>query len=101
MKKILVLGASSFLGSNLCMALRKRYVVYGTRATRPVRVDGVPVVKLTIAPESASTVQEVVNRIRPDLVIYCPAIRAESRCKENPMEALFVNAEAAAIAASA
>ena len=99
MKRILIVGASSFIGSNLCVALCRKHRVFGTYSTRKVRVDGVASFHLPITPHTE--LQAFVNLLKPDVLIYCAGIRDEAQCQKDPLGSLFVNAEAAAVMAGA
>lgn len=99
MKKILLFGASSFVGSNLAVYLRKHYRVYGTYSTTHPRIDGVPCFRLPLTP--SSPILEVINIIRPEAVVYCPAYANTLQNAKDSDAALFINAEAPAFLARA
>lgn len=94
MKRVLIVGASSFIGSNLAIALRDKYRVVGTWGDYRPRIDGIVTLPLFISPGAA--LEQFTNIIRPDVVIYCVGVRSEEKCLEDPLGAIFVNAEAAA-----
>jgi len=99
MKRVLVIGASSFIGSQLCVTLRQFYSVHGTYAKHKPRIDGVPLVPLNL--ETNSPIDPIVLRLQPQTVIYCAGERDETKCESDPRQALFINAEAPSILAAA
>lgn len=99
MKRVLIVGASSFIGSNLCVALRAKYRVFGTYSKHKVKVDDAASFHLEIAPHSE--MQALVAFLKPDILIYCAGVRDEAQCRKDPMGSLFVNTEAPGIMAAA
>lgn len=93
MKRIVVIGASSFIGANLCVRLRQKHHVVGTYFHHRPRIDTVPCVKLPLSADSPMT--ETLLRLRPECIIYCAGERNESRCQTDPMGSLFLNSDAA------
>ena len=63
----LVVGASGYVGRNLCQLLSKTHEVYGTYFKNPVKITGQGVL-LDIRDEQA--VQTLFEKIRPDLVYH-------------------------------
>lgn len=99
MKKVLIVGASGFIGSNLTHYLKRHYRIYGTFGVNPIRVDGIVTIALPIAP--ASPIQQIVRRIRPDAIVYCAARIDEQQCMADPQGTLFINSEAPLLMAHA
>lgn len=92
MKRILIVGASSFIGSNLAVHLRGKLRVFGTYAYHRIRVDGIATFPLALHP--AAPIEQFLTTVKPDVVVYCAGERSEERCTQDPLAALFVNAEA-------
>lgn len=67
MKKILVLGASGFIGKTLCSSLSTSYEVYGTYCNNKLKPEGTMMVKLDIA--NADQMLNVLQTVEPDVVI--------------------------------
>lgn len=67
MKKILVLGASGFIGKTICETLSADYEVYGTYCNNKVKPQGTMVVKLDISNDDQ--ILNVLETIEPDVVI--------------------------------
>jgi dTDP-4-dehydrorhamnose reductase len=94
MNRILIVGASGLVGSNLAVALREDQCVYGTYDKHKPNLTGVPLFKVDVLKESA--LFDVITLVRPNIVYYCAAIRDEQMCSEYALPALTINAEAAA-----
>lgn len=94
MNRILIVGASGLVGSNLAVALREDQCVYGTYDKHKPGLAGVPLFKVNVLKESA--LFDVLTLVRPNIVYYCAAIRDEQMCTEQALPALTINAEAAA-----
>lgn len=92
MSRVLVIGASSFVGSHIAKGMRDEYEVIGTYYRNKVRVDGIVPLRMPIAPES--NVTEWIRVIRPEVAIYAAAIIDDREIQQNPMRALYVNTEA-------
>ncbi len=99
MKRVLIVGISSCIGSNLAIYLRKYYKVFGTYHTYHPKVDGVVCFRFPI--EAGSPIEAMVKFLKPDGIIYCVAQTAERLCKEDPVRTLLINAEAAEVFARA
>jgi len=92
MKRILIVGASSFIGANIATALRGRHPIVGTYSRNIPRIDGIQTFRFTLTP--GAQISELLEMTHPDVVIYCAAEVSDHLCGENPEQALYVNAEA-------
>jgi dTDP-4-dehydrorhamnose reductase len=90
-KKVLIVGASSVLGSNLAIYLRQHYRVYGTFNTFHPRIDGVPMLPLKL--ESKTPLEHFLSLLSPDAIVYCAARIDNAECEQDPFGTLFINAE--------
>jgi len=91
MKKVLIVGVSSFIGSNLAAMLRDHFRVVGTFHRRRPKLNGVPCFSHAIP--SNKPADELLKLVNPDAVIYCPGIAADRDCQQNPLLALHLHAE--------
>jgi len=94
MKKILVTGASGFLGWNLCNAIKKDFQVFGTVFSHSVRNEGVNIVQVDLT--DFTMVQELIKDIRPEGVIHTAAATKPNYCQEHPEETYKINVDAVA-----
>jgi len=90
--KILVTGASGFLGWNVCCAARASCDVYGVYYSHQLTIDNVTMVRTNMTDEHE--MRSMFERIRPDAVIHCAAIADPNTCERDPALSHCVNVEA-------
>lgn len=92
MQKILITGASGFLGWNLVSSLKASHELLGTFAHSPVEIAGCRMEKLDFAGEG--DIATVVAQFKPDAVLHAAALIDVDLCEREPGVARRVNAEA-------
>lgn len=93
MKKVLITGASGFLGGNLASSLKSTHEILGTFARNPVEIPGCRMERLDFS--RGGGVAALVGRFSPDAVIHAAALIDVDLCEKEPEMALRVNADAA------
>lgn len=92
MKKLLVTGASGFLGWNICMEAKNKWEIFGTVFSNPVEIDGTAVIKTDLT--DLRELKRLFNEVRPDAVIHTAAAAFPSYCQDNPSESKHINIDA-------
>ena len=92
MKKLLITGASGFLGWNLCQAATQNWQVWGTYFSHQVNLPGINLVKIDLRDFSA--LQELFKTIQPDGVIHTAAASKPNFCQTNPELSYSINVTA-------
>lgn len=94
MRRLLVTGASGFVGGRLLEALRGRFDASGTclRSARP----GLDAVDLA----DAAAARALFEARRPEVVLHCAAKAAPDDCEADPAAARRANTEAAGVVAA-
>lgn len=98
MKKLLVTGASGFLGWNLCQLAQKHYTVSGTYCTKTVEISGVTQYPIDLTDFTA--LKDLWDKVQPDAVIHTAAKSAPNFCQQNPQASYVMNVEVSANLAS-
>lgn len=99
MKKILVLGASGFIGKAICKELKNEYEVYGTYYSNKAGIEGMIAIKLDISKDDQ--IMHVLETVEPDIVIsslrgdYVYQLRAHENManylKENGIRLIYIS----------
>jgi dTDP-4-dehydrorhamnose reductase len=89
MKKLLITGASGFLGWHACQAARSQWEVYGTYQSNEVAIDGVTMLKTDLTDYTA--LRSLFWDIKPDGVIHTAAQARPHICQENPTATYAIN----------
>lgn len=84
--KILIIGASSYVGARLYFDLKSKFAVVGTYSANPLSKS---FVHLDIKNEEE--VEKVVNNTRPDVIIHVANNASAKWCDANPKEAVLLN----------
>lgn len=92
MQKILVTGASGFLGWNLCQIARSDWEVYGTYFQHPIEIPDIKINRLDLT--DPDTVSREIDRIAPDAIIHTAAASSPNFCQENPDLSYLINVTA-------
>ncbi len=89
MKKLLVTGASGFLGWNLCHVAKHNWQVYGTYFTNYVTIDDVNLYKVNLTDYIA--LEQLFSTLQPDAVIHLAAASKPDFCQINPEISYNIN----------
>ena len=92
MRKILITGASGFLGWNLCQQTCAEWDVYGTYFSHNLEVPGVKLIKLDLT--DFTEVKKIFQEIKPSAVIHTAALSQPNYCQINQEESLLINVTA-------
>lgn len=92
MKKLLVTGASGFLGWNICRVAASQWEVYGTYNSKAVEIPGVNIIQLDVANFQALKI--VIEQIKPTAIIHAAAQSKPNYCELNPDETYPINVTA-------
>ncbi len=91
MKKILVTGASGFLGWNTCRMAKKAWDVYGTFFSHHVDIPDVNIIRLDL--RDFKHLKKIFKEVRPDAVIHSAAVTDLNYCQENREETDKINVD--------
>ncbi len=81
-KTVLIMGITSFVGSNLCEFFRKDYRVVGTYHRKSQPIPGVLALPCDVL--NKDEVQLVLYAFKPDIVIYCVGLTGLKECADMP-----------------
>lgn len=92
MKKLLVTGASGFLGWNVCQLARSNWQVYGTYFSQEIVIPGVTTLQVNL--RDFPQLQQSFQAIQPDAVVHAAACSQPNFCQSHPEESYAVNVTA-------
>lgn len=92
-RKLLVTGASGFVGWNVCqLAVERGWQVWGTSFSHPIEFEGASM--RTIDLRDCAALRTLFADIQPDAVIHTAAAKDPNFCQENPIESHGINVDA-------
>jgi len=92
MKRLLVTGASGFLGWNICNHAQKDFDIFGTVFSHPLEIHGVKTVSLDLT--NFNDLKRIFKEIGPDGVIHTAAASRPELCQSSPSDCYKINVEA-------
>lgn len=92
MQKLLVTGASGFLGWNLCQLAQQQWQVYGTYFSKTVEMPGVTLIKADV--RDFEEIKHLFAEIKPAAVIHTAAQSSPNYCQLHPEECYPLNVTA-------
>jgi len=93
MPKLLVTGASGFLGWNLCQIAAADWEVYGTYCAHAVEIPGTTLLKVDLT--NFPDLREMFQTLQPDAVMHLAAQSQPNRCQKEPEASHRINVTAA------
>lgn len=91
-KRLLITGASGFLGWNLIQAVKSEFTVFGTFLAHPIDIPGIQLIQVDLT--NYKTLKELFDLSKPDAVIHTAAVSNINFCQENRAETHKINVEA-------
>jgi dTDP-4-dehydrorhamnose reductase len=92
MKKLLITGASGFLGWHLCQIAKQNWQIYGTYYYHNIEISGINLIKLNLT--DFAELKQAFREIQPDAVIHTAARSQPNFCQINPQESHLINVTA-------
>ncbi|WP_104906638.1 SDR family oxidoreductase [Nostoc sp. 'Lobaria pulmonaria (5183) cyanobiont'] len=89
MKKLLITGASGFLGWHLCQFGKKEWDIYGTYLSHPLEISGMKILKANLT--NFQELKRIFNDVKPEAVIHTAAHSQPNFCQINPKESHAIN----------
>lgn len=92
MKKLLITGASGFLGWHLCQLAKQEWEVYGTYFSHTLEVPNVNMLKVDLS--NFQEIEQIFRQIQPTAVIHTAARSSPNFCQTHPNESYSINVTA-------
>lgn len=89
MKKLLITGASGFLGWNLCRVLSDAYEIQALYYRQNFEQKNISWERFNLLEENE--IKELVNKLAPDVVLHAAAIANPNFCEEHPALSHHIN----------
>ncbi|MBD2439306.1 NAD(P)-dependent oxidoreductase [Nostoc sp. FACHB-110] len=89
MKKLLLTGASGFLGWHICQLAKQEWEVYGTYFTHTLEIPQIKMIKVNLSDFQA--LKQIFNEIQPEAVIHTAAYSQPNFCQTHPQESHLIN----------
>ncbi len=98
MQKLLITGASGFLGWNLCQIARAEWEVHGIYDRHPIAIPGVHLDRVDLTDLDLVTAH--IDRIAPDAMIHTAAAANPNFCQDYPDRSYQINVAASQLLAT-
>jgi dTDP-4-dehydrorhamnose reductase len=92
MKKLLITGASGFLGWHLCQLAQTHWQVHGTYHSHPVAIPGVEMHRIDLTDDRK--LRTFLQKLNPDAIIHAAALSQPNACQEQPQLSHSINVQA-------
>lgn len=92
-RKLLVTGASGFLGWNICRIAADEWDVCGTHFSHQIRIANTGILKFDLT--DFNSLKCLFQNVRPDACIHTAAAADPNYCQANPSESHKINVDAA------
>ncbi len=91
MKKIVILGASGLLGTNLCVSLKNKYKIYPIINKKKIKFKDLRTKYLNL--KKTNEVEKYLKNINPDFLINCVALSNVENCEKNKNLTFQINSK--------
>ncbi|AFY34630.1 NAD(P)-dependent oxidoreductase [Calothrix sp. PCC 7507] len=92
MQKLLITGASGFLGWHICQITKQEWEVYGTYLSHSIEIAGMKTLKANLT--DFQELKRIFRDINPDAVIHTAAQSQPNFCQTHPQESQAINVTA-------
>jgi len=89
MKKLLITGASGFLGWHLCQLAKQEWEVYGTYLSHSLEISGIKTLKVNLT--NFQELKSIFSNVKPTAVIHTAAHSQPNFCQSHPEESHAIN----------
>ena len=91
MKRLLVTGASGFLGWNIIRKAKTDWVVFGTCFSHPTNIPDATLIQVDLT--NFKDLKQLFDDIKPDAVVHGAAASDPNFCQDNPFETSRINTQ--------
>lgn len=93
MKRLLVTGASGFLGWNFCRAAAGRFETFGLFGGQSIKIEGVKTLGCDLT--DYGELKKALAEIKPEAIVHTAALANPNLCQTQPQASYRINVEAA------
>ncbi|MFH0788158.1 MAG: NAD(P)-dependent oxidoreductase [Pseudomonadota bacterium] len=91
-KRLLLTGASGFLGWNICRQAPAEWEIYGLTFSHPLSIPGTTIIQTDL--RNFKALKNLFKRVRPQAVMHTAAVSDPNFCQLHPEETSAINVRA-------